>query len=434
MTDSSGGREGSSRVLLAGLAASNRERWIRAGSLDELAALAATAGAEVVEKLVQVRNSVDPALYFGSGFADRLGAMCREAAVGLVVVDEPLTPTQQRNLEEAVGVRVIDRSALILDIFAIHARTAEARLQVELAQLEYRQSRLVGMRDELSRLGGGIGTRGPGETRLEVDRRRIKQRITALRRGLEKVDRERAVQRRARSRLPRVALVGYTNAGKSTLFNRLTESRVLVSDRLFATLDANTRPWQLAEHLRVVLTDTVGFIRHLPHELVASFRATLAEVREASLLLHLADVTDTKLDGTLDAVRDTLEQVGAGSVPVRLVFSKCDRLFDDAARDRLDRLYPGSVFLSAQSGEGIEDLRQALVGHFEAGMVACRFSLPVGRQDLVHHARVAGRVVREVQAGGRIRLTVLGFPEDIGRARGLLAGLPDVRVSAARSG
>lgn len=424
-----GSRPRAARALLVGLAATNRERWVRADSLDELGALTATAGGEVVEKLVQVRDKVDPALHFGSGFAGRLGEMCREQSVNLVIVDEPLTPTQQRNLEEAIGVAVIDRSALILDIFAVHARTAEARLQVELAQLEYRQSRLVGRRDELSRLGGGIGTRGPGETQLEVDRRRIQQRITALRRGLEKVDRERKVQRQGRIHLPRVALIGYTNAGKSTLFNRLTRARALVSERLFATLDANTKPWQLTERVRLLLTDTVGFIRHLPHELVASFRATLAEVREADLLLHLADVTDPKLDSTLDVVRDTLEQVGAAKVPTQLVFTKADRLFDDAMRERFDRLYPGSVFLSALSGEGIEELRVALLRHIEGGMVTCCVSLPAGRHDLAHQVREAGRVVEEVVAGTRVRLKVIGFPEDIGRLRSRFSGVAGVRIS-----
>jgi len=418
-----------SRALLVGLASSNRERWVRADSLDELGALTRTAGGEVVEKLVQVRDRIDPALYFGRGFARRLGELCFEAAVNLVIVDEPLSPTQQRNLEREVGVRVIDRSALILDIFAVHARTAEARLQVELAQLEYRQSRLVGTREELSRLGGGIGTRGPGETQLEVDRRRIRQRITALRRGLEKVARERAVQCRGRSHLPRVALVGYTNAGKSTLFNRLARARVLVSDRLFATLDANTRPWQIADHIRLLLTDTVGFIRHLPHELIASFRATLAEVRDADLLLHLADATNPRLDATIDVVHDTLEEVGASGVHRQLVFTKTDGLFDDAGRARLERLYSGAVFLSALTGEGIEDLKRELVERIESGMIACRFSLPAERQDLVHRVRRSGRVLSEAGSGGRVQLTMLGFPEDIGRVRSQLVGFVGVRVS-----
>lgn len=422
-------RASAPRVLLVGLAADNRERWVRADSLDELGALAMTAGGVVVEKLVQVRSRVDPALHFGRGFIHRLGELCREAEVSLVIADEPLSPTQQRNLEQEVGVRVIDRSALILDIFAVHARTAEARLQVELAQLEYRQSRLVGTRDELSRLGGGIGTRGPGETQLEVDRRRIQQRITALRRGLKRVDRERAVQRQGRSRLPRVALVGYTNAGKSTLFNRLVGARALVSDRLFATLDASTRPWQVSEHIRLLLTDTVGFIRHLPHELVASFRATLAEVREADFLLHLADVTDPRLDATIDVVQDTLEQVGAAGVPRLLVFTKVDRLFDDSARSRLARVYEKSAFVSALSGTGVDELRAMLIEQVEERMAVCRFSLPAVRRDLIHRARRAGRVLSEVNAGDRVRLRVIGFPEDIGRARRQLTGIPGVRIS-----
>jgi GTP-binding protein HflX len=406
-----------SRVLLVGVARSSRDRWTRSDSLDELAELTRTAGGEVVEKLVQVRNRPDPATLVGRGMVERLAELCRTHDIGLVIVDEQLSPTQQRNIESETGVRTIDRAALILDIFALHARTAEAKNQVELAQLEYRQSRLTGFGVELSRLGGGIGTRGPGETQLEVDRRRIQQRITALRRALSRIDRERATQRRRRQGLFQAVLVGYTNAGKSTLFNRLTAAGVLVSQRLFATLDPSTRVLELDRHVPVALTDTVGFIRHLPHELVASFRATLAEVREADLLLHVVDATESQLDSRIDVVEETLEQVGAAGRPRMLVFSKSDRLFDDVQADRLRTRYPGGVQVSGTTGAGVDLLRQQMMAVLEKSMVSRTFTVPEDRQDLLALVRGAGRLVSEHCLEGRRRLVIRGFRPVLGRAR-----------------
>lgn len=408
------------RVLLVGIASSSRARWARADSLDELAALAKTAGGVVVEKLIQVRPRPDPATLVGKGMVEQLSRLCAEHAIELLILDDELTPTQQRNLESSVGVRVIDRTALILDIFAIHARTAEAKIQVELAQLEYRQSRLTGFGVEMSRLGGikgGIGARGPGETKLEVDRRRIRQRIASLRRSLEKVDRERATQRRRRQGTFQAVLVGYTNAGKSTLFNRLAQADAMVSDRLFATLDPNTKSLDLSQHVRMVLTDTVGFIRSLPHQLVASFRATLSEVNDADLLLHVVDATEEHLERQIDAVNDTLTEVGAEGKPVMIVFSKIDRVFDDAVLARLRRNYAGAQFVSGLTGAGVDELKAELLRTVERRMVTRVFTIPDSRWDLVSLICDAGELVKDVTKDGKRRMAVKGFAPVLGRVR-----------------
>ncbi|UCG42424.1 MAG: GTPase HflX [candidate division WOR-3 bacterium] len=409
-----------SNVLLVGLARDSRARWAKADSLEELAFLTDTAGGNVVERLIQVREKPDPATLVGKGMVERLRQLCREHQVELVIFDEELSPTQQRNIEEGAGVRIIDRAALILDIFALHARSAEAKIQVELAQLDYRQSRLTGFGVEMSRLGGGIGTRGPGETQLEVDRRRIKQRIAALRKALGRIDRERATQRRRRAGLFRAVLVGYTNAGKSTLFNRLTAAAVKVSDQLFATLDPNTKVLDLDRHVRVALTDTVGFIRSLPHQLVASFRATLSEVREADLLLHVIDASDAHVDRHVDVVNDTIEEVGGKGRPVLMVFSKKDRVFDDAALDRLDRNYVQAVFVSGTSGEGIDQLKEAMLAMVEKQMVTRQFTLPASRTDLISLVCRAGRVLSDRTQEDRRRILVKGSRAALGRARKLV--------------
>jgi len=405
------------RILLVGVATSSRLRWAKADSLEELADLTGTAGGEVVERLIQVRPKLDPATLVGKGMVENLRSTCRRHHIDLLILDEELTPTQQRNLEDAIQVRVIDRAALILDIFALHARTAEAKIQVELAQLEYQRTRLTGFGVEMSRLGGGIGTRGPGETRLEVDRRKIEQRITALRKGLKKIDRERTVQRDRRSDMFRAVLAGYTNAGKSTLLNRMTLADVKVSDKLFATLDPNTKPWELARNVNVLVTDTVGLIRNLPTQLVASFRSTLSEVLEASLVLHVVDASDEQVDRKIDAVNDTLAEIGAGDKPVLMVFTKIDRVFDDTVLKRLSRSYARSAFVSGATGDGIEELKADLLRRVEKGMVTRTFTVPADRLDLVSMLHDSGRVVQEQESKGRRRLKVTGFKPSLARAR-----------------
>ena len=331
-------------------------------SLEELERLADTAGARVLDTVVQRRGPVHPATFIGRGKLEQLEAQVEAADADMVIFDDDLSPAQVRNLEKALGRKVVDRSELILDIFARRARTRESRLQVELAQLQYTLPRLTGLWKHLERQAGGIGTRGPGETQLETDRRIVRERIARLRRELDAVERERETQRRRRRREFRAAIVGYTNAGKSTLFNGLTRSQVFVEDRLFATLDATTRQMVSGDRQVALLTDTVGFIRKLPHHLVASFHSTLVEAIEADLLLHVVDAADPSFRRQMAAVEEVLESILDRPRPTTLVFNKCDLLADPDAACGLRVEYPGCFVVSARSGEGFEALRKFLWG------------------------------------------------------------------------
>jgi GTPase len=332
-------------------------------SLEELAALADTAGAHVVETVVQPHGRLNPATFVTRGKVDEIRAKAGEKSADLIVFDHDLSPGQLRNLEQATHRKVLDRSEIILDIFASRARTREARIQVELAQLEYMLPRLTRLWEHLSRTGGGIGTRGPGETQLEVDRRRLRTKIALLRRKLADIQKERIVQRRRRRHMFRAAMVGYTNAGKSTLFNVLTRADVFTEDRLFATLDATTRQLVLPERRLVLLSDTVGFIRNLPHHLIASFRATLEEVTEADLLIHVADATSTYVMQHIGAVHQVLEELGCLAKPRILVFNKIDAMApDDVRLLGLRASHPGSICLSSRTRENLGDLIERL-GH-----------------------------------------------------------------------
>ncbi|MEK7330244.1 MAG: GTPase HflX [Candidatus Eisenbacteria bacterium] len=333
-----------------------------ARSLEELARLTDTAGARVLDTVTQKRGTIHPATFIGKGKLDELKAQVEAADADMVIFDDDLSPAQMRNLEKALGRKVVDRSELILDIFARRARTREARLQVELAQLEYTLPRLTGLWKHLERQAGGIGTRGPGETQLETDRRIVRERIARLKKELQAVERERETQRRRRRREFRAAVVGYTNAGKSTLFNALTRSHVLVEDRLFATLDATTR--QLVSPTRQValLTDTVGFIRKLPHHLVASFHSTLVEAIEADLLLHVVDAADPYFRRQIAAVEEVLEQILETPRPTTLVFNKTDLIADPDVIAGVRVEFPGSFAVSARTGEGLDALRAFLWG------------------------------------------------------------------------
>lgn len=407
----------STRILLVGIVKSSKERWKKMDSLDELAALTRTSGGEVVERLIQVKPRIDPASLIGRGKALEIREICLDHNIELVVFDDELSATQLRNLEDIIGVRVVDRTAVILDIFALHARTAEAKVQVELAQLEYFKTRLTGLGVDMSRLGGGIGTRGPGETKLEVDRRRIEQRITALRKQLLRIDRERATQRKRRQNVFQIALAGYTNAGKSTLFNRLTNAGVKVSEQLFATLDASTRMLELRRGLQVVLTDTVGFIRNLPSQLVASFRSTLAEIKDADLVIHVADASDRLVEEKIDVVNETLSFLGVNDKRVLLAFNKVDRMFDELQLRRLGQLYPGAVFISAIEGTGIDDLLRRIHNFLSERLVVKTFAVPNYRGDLI--AKIIGStdVISSLDKGGKRILKVKGTREAIYRLR-----------------
>ena len=346
------------RALLVGH--TTRDRAQLARSLEELANLAGTAGALVLGQVVQRRGSIHPATFIGRGKLEELRLTAEERDADLVIFDDDLSPAQVRNLEKALAVKVVDRSELILAIFARRARTRESRLQVELAQLQYMMPRLTGMWKHLERQAGGIGTRGPGETQLETDRRLVRERIARLRSALEGVERERETQRRRRRREFRAAIVGYTNAGKSTLFNVLTRADVFVEDLLFATLDATTRQMVSPERQVVLVTDTVGFIRKLPHHLVASFHSTLAEVVEADLLLHVVDASAPDFRRQMSAVEEVLEKILDQPRPTALVFNKCDRLGDGEAAAGLRAEFRGAHVISAKSGEGVDELRRFL--------------------------------------------------------------------------
>ncbi len=331
-------------------------------SLEELARLADTAGAVVMDTVTQKRGTIHPATFIGKGKLEELKAQAEAADADTVIFDDDLSPAQMRNLEKALGRKVVDRSELILDIFARRARTREARLQVLLAQLEYTLPRLTGMWKHLERQAGGIGTRGPGETQLETDRRIVRERIARLKKELQSVERERETQRRRRRREFRAAVVGYTNAGKSTLFNALTRSNVFVEDRLFATLDSTTRQLVSPTRQVVLLTDTVGFIRKLPHHLVASFHSTLVEAIEADLLLHVVDAGDPHFRRQISAVEEVLEKIIETPRPTTLVFNKIDLITDPDVIAGLRVEYPGSFAVSGKSGEGLDALRTFLWG------------------------------------------------------------------------
>lgn len=375
-------------------------------SLDELAGLVSAAGGEVVLRAMQERPSPDPATVVGRGRAQEMADACRAEAVDLVVIDHPLSPAQGRNLEQVFGCRVIDRTELILDIFAQRARTREGKLQVELAQLQYLLPRLVGAGAALSRLGGGIGTRGPGETKLETDRRRIRHRIAALKREIADVSGRRGHlrARRRRTDLPTVALVGYTNAGKTTLFNVLAGDDAVASDALFVTLDPLVRRVRLPDGQGVMLADTVGFIDRLPHALVAAFRATLEEVVEADLLLHVIDASAGDRERRDRAVRDVLADIGADRVPTIEVYNKCDCL-DPRDRERLAASSAHAVCVSALRKEGIRDLLDLVASRLAMDTTTSVFELDFtnarDRQFLADVHR-HGRVSSQVATGDRV--------------------------------
>lgn len=329
-------------------------------SLKELAELVQTAGAHPLAMLIQNRESIHPGTYLGKGKIEELQKLVQELHATGIVCDDELSPAQLRNLEDALDIKVMDRTLIILDIFAAHASTKEGKIQVELAQLKYRSARLIGLRNSLSRLGGGIGTRGPGEKKLETDRRLIKDRISQLNHELQSVKQSREVSRqmRSRSHMPVAAIVGYTNAGKSTLLNTLTDAHVLEEDKLFATLDPTTRNLSLPSGQEILLTDTVGFIRKLPHHLIEAFRSTLEEAKYADIILHVVDISNSQMDAQMQIVYETLKQLGIGSKTVITVFNKQDKL--DALPILRDFKADKIVSISAKAGQGIDDLLVAL--------------------------------------------------------------------------
>lgn len=388
------------RVVLVSVWTSGTQAEVD-NAMAELKLLAETAGSEVLEGLVQRRGTPDPATFIGRGKVDELREVVIATGADTVICDGELEPAQLRNLEDRVGVKVIDRTALILDIFASHAKSAEGKAQVELAQLQYLRQRLRGWGGNLSRqvggraaAGAGIGGRGPGETKIETDRRRIKTRIAILKRRLRELDEVRATKRahRTRNQVPSVAIVGYTNAGKSSLLNRLTNAGVLVEDALFATLDPTTRRWQTSDGRVFTLTDTVGFIRHLPHDLVEAFRSTLEESVAADLLLHIVDGSDPDPIGQVAAVRTVLSEIGASGVAEQLVINKIDAASDDVLLALRGR-FPDAVAVSARTGEGIAELLARIEERLPRPAVEVRALVPYARGDLIDRIHNAGELV-----------------------------------------
>jgi GTPase len=377
-------------------------------SLDELSLLVDTAGADEVARVIQRRNAPDPAYFIGKGKAQELKEVSLAVDSDTVVFDDELTPAQQFKLEKLLGRTAIDRTAVILDIFAQNASSLEGKAQVELAMYRYRLPRIRGKGAALSQQAGGIGARrGPGETQLEVDRRRIERRIHKLEAELRDIARHRATQRkrRRRSRLQHFAIVGYTNAGKSTLLNRLTRAGVLVEDRLFATLDATTRRLRLPQGESVLVTDTVGFIRKLPHQLVEAFRSTLDVVLEADLLVHLVDASAVAPDEQIAAVHAVLDEIGAGTIPELLVFNKAD-LVPPEEVERLVGQHPGSLAMSAKTGRGVDEVLQVAGDRLRALHDVIELAVPYDRGDVLAAVHREGEVLVEQAAEGAMRLRV----------------------------
>jgi GTP-binding protein HflX len=397
------------KIVLVGVTVPPEREEETERHLDELALLVDTAGADEAARVIQRRDRPDPATYVGRGKAGELRDLSLALDADTVVFDDELSPAQSRNLEKILGRTAIDRTAVILDIFAQNAYTQEGKAQVELAQLRYRLPRLRGRGLELSQQAGGIGTRGPGETQLEVDRRRVVRRMTRLESDLRRLTEQRRLQRksRRRSRLAAVSLVGYTNAGKSTLLNRLTDAGVLVEDRLFATLDPRTRRLALPGGETVLLSDTVGFVRKLPHQLVEAFRSTLEVVTESDLLVHVVDSVSPDPAAQIEAVRSVLGDIGAASVPELLAFNKGD--LSSEAR-RLAGRHPGSVTISALTGEGIADLLGAIGDRLRSAARVLDLVVPYERGDILAAVHREGEVLVETHddASVRLRVRILG--------------------------
>lgn len=381
------------RVILVGV--SERDGDDAAESLDELAELAQTAGAEVAGTVIQKMESIHPATYVGSGKLEEIRWMIWEKDATGIICDDELTPAQMRNMEQVLETKVMDRTLLILDIFASRARTSEGKIQVELAQLKYRLSRLTGLGHSLSRLGGGIGTRGPGEKKLEMDRRLINHRVAQLNRELKEVVRHREVarSRRMKNHVKTAAIVGYTNAGKSTLLNRLTQAGVYEEDQLFATLDPTTRILDLPDGQHILLTDTVGFIRKLPHHLVEAFKSTLEEAKYADFIIHVVDSSNPQWDTQMHVVYDTLHQLGVEGKKIFTLFNKCDRPGSaDSCRDfRAD----ASLHVSAKTGQGIDELLLLLERVLREDRIRIEHLVPYAKAGDIQQIRQYGELLKE---------------------------------------
>jgi len=399
------------RCILIGLARSREDRWTVADHLTELYSLAQTSGAEVIETFIQSRTAPDPAYFIGKGKLEEIALYLEEHQIDLVIFDDELSPAQIKNIEHVLNKKVIDRSSLILDIFAGHARTKEAKVQVELAQLNYLLPRLTRQWQHLSRQVGGIGTKGPGETQLETDRRLIRQRIAHLKNSLERIDHQRKTQRKQRKQLYRAALIGYTNAGKSTLLHALTGADVLIEDKLFATLDTTVRRVELDNSTAILLSDTVGFIRKLPHHLVASFRTTLAEAEEADLLVHVVDISHPQHEAQIVVVKQLLEQLKIANKPQLMVFNKVDRIKDLDLLKQIHLSHPDALFVSAQRRLGLHTLKQKIARLSDARYVVQRLKFDFKHSHIEHRLYALATILQRRTDEEFLYLTIK-YPEE----------------------
>ena len=394
------------RAILVGVATSSERRGRVEDDLEELARLADSAGAEVVHRILQARRSINAAFFIGKGKAEELSYLAEEKKIDIIIFDDDLSAVQVRNLEKLIKCKIIDRSGIILDIFASRARTNESKTQVELAQLQYMLPRLTRQWTHLSKQFGGIGTKGPGETQIETDRRAIRTRIAHLSAKIREIGKEREVQRKGREQFPRVALVGYTNAGKSTLLNWFSGAGVVAEDRLFATLDSTVRLVNLTPAHRILLSDTVGFIRKLPHHLVASFKSTLDEVREADILLHVVDVSHPLFEEQIAVVNETLEELGAQGKPTVMVFNKVDLLGNRNILTYVSANFGNAVGISAERGINISALSDALVSLLEGTVAEETLTLAQAEYDMVSRVHEHGEVLEERYDGESITVRV----------------------------
>lgn len=399
------------KTILVGLEHDGVTKWDLEESLNELRELAATAGATVVDIVTQKLPHPTAPYYIGKGKAEEVAVLCTETGAGSIIFDDELSPAQGRNLETITSKKILDRTQLILDIFARRARSREGRLQIELAQLQYLLPRLTRMWTHLSRQTGGIGTRGPGETQLEVDRRRVQERIARLQKDLEEVRKHRAIQRegRARHQWPVVAIVGYTNAGKSSLLNRLTKAGVLAEDKLFATLDPTTRQFVLPNKLKVLFTDTVGFIRKLPTTVIESFKATLEELKSADLLVHVVDLSHPQWEEHIVATEEVIRELEADGKHTLIVFNKIDRLANAEAIDAALARHPHSVAISVKTGENLEQFVDELQNQLSAWRLRQKFRIPQANSAALAELHQAGHVV-EIAYDGDDALVTAHIP------------------------
>ncbi len=402
------------RAILVGVILAGVSQWTVDDHLDELEALSDTAGAEVMERVVQRRMKPDSAYFIGAGKVSDVQKLCREYDANLVIFDDDLSPVQVRNLEKKLNVKVLDRSGLILDIFATRARTREAKVQVELAQMQYYYPRLTKMWSHLRGQQGGVGFRGPGETQLEVDRRVVQRRITQLKKELDIIARQRKTRREGRQHVPTVALVGYTNVGKSTLLNALSDKQdAFVEDRLFATLDPKIRRVETSPNNPVLVIDTVGFIRKLPHHLVASFRSTLEEAITADLIVHVVDISHPQLDEQMAQTEKVLEDLEIKDKPQLLVFNKIDRLDSPGVLTRMQQDHPGALFISATRGLRVDDLKQRLEKMLDTQIERLEIRVEPARLTMLDHMNGEIKVLDKAWDEGKVKLILEGPSQSI---------------------